>query len=167
MKILNLILSNIILLIPLFLTILLTFISVLPFFPHDSSNIAPLLGIITVIFWIVNKPDLMSWSSILLVGLINDILLGLHLGTSCLSLLIVRYTIVKLLFKFDNSSTLYTFIYVIVGLSIWLIVVVVLRSLIQLEFFNYSDVFFQFLLSVAVSPIIIFINKYFFNQLKI
>ena len=167
MKILNSILSNINLLVPLFLTILLTFISVLPYFPHDLSNIAPLLGIITVIFWIVNKPDLMSWSSVLLVGLLYDVLLGLHIGTSCLSLLIVRYTIIKLLLKFDDSSTLYTFIYVLIGLSVWLLVVVFLRSLIQLEFFNYLDVCFQFLLSVAVSPIIIFINKYFFNQLKI
>jgi len=167
MKILNSILSNINLLVPLFLTILLTFISVLPYFPHDLSNIAPLLGIITVIFWIVNKPDLMSWSSVLLVGLLYDVLLGLHIGTSCLSLLIVRYTIIKLLLKFDDSSTLYTFIYVLIGLSVWLLVVVFLRSLIQLEFFNYLDVCFQFLLSVAVSPIIIFINKFFLNQLKI
>jgi len=166
MRILNLILSNIYLLIPLFLTILFTFISVLPFLPHELSNIAPLLGIITIIFWIVNKPDLMPWSSVLIIGIIYDVLSGLTLGISCFSLLLVRYIIIKSLFKFDGSSNLYTFIYTILGLFIWLVIIVIFRSLIQLQFFNYIDVFYQYLLSISISPIVIFINKYFLNQLK-
>ena len=166
MRILNLILSNIYLLIPLFLTILFTFLSFLPFLPHDISNISPLLGIITIIFWIVHKPDIMTWSSVLIIGLLHDILSGLTIGISCLSLLIVRYTIIKSLLKFDDSTNLYTFIYVIIGLFLWLVIVIILRSLIQLELFNYMDVLFQYLFSITISPIVIFINKYFLNQLK-
>jgi len=166
MKIINLIITNFNLLIPVILTIIFTYISVLPYLPHNISNIAPLLGIITAIFWIVNKPELMSWSSVLLVGLLHDFLSGLTIGISCLALLLTRYLIIKSLYKYDGSSIIYIFTYVIFGLLVWIFFVVILRSLIQLEFFDYLDVVFQYLFSISISPIIIFINKFFLNQLK-
>ena len=90
----------------------------------------------------------MPWSSVLIIGIIYDVLSGLTLGISCFSLLLVRYIIIKSLFKFDGSGNLYTFIYTILGLFIWLIIIVIFRSLIQLQFFNYMDVVYQYLLSI-------------------
>ena len=166
MNIINIIISNIILLIPLFLSVVFTFIFILPFIPFEITSIAPLLGIMTAIYWIVNRPELMSWASVLIVGLIHDFLLGLTVGLSCLSLVIVRYVIIKLLYKYDNLSSVYTFLFIALGVSLWLLCILVLKTIIQFEFFNYMNVIFQYLLSLTFSPIIIIFNNYISNKIK-
>ena len=108
----------------------------------------------------------MSWSSVLIIGLIHDFLLGLTVGLSCISLVIVRYIIIKLLYKYDGASILNTFLYIALGVFIWITCVTLLRTVIQYQLFNYLNVFFQYFLSVTFSPIIILINKYILNKLK-
>ena len=166
MNIIRIFLSNFVLLVPLLLSIIFTILFVLPFIPYEIAFIAPLLGIMTTLFWIVNKPELMSWSSVLIIGLIHDFLLGLTVGLSCISLVIVRYIIIKLLYKYDGASILNTFLYIALGIFIWITCVTLLRTVIQYQLFNYLNVFFQYFLSVTFSPIIILINKYILNKLK-
>ena len=54
MNIIRIFLSNFVLLVPLLLSIIFTILFVLPFIPYEIAFIAPLLGIMTTIFWIVN-----------------------------------------------------------------------------------------------------------------
>ena len=161
MNIFNIIFSNFLSVIPILISAFFTILTVLPIFPYGISKIIPLFGIITVIFWIVHKPDLMTWSSVILIGLLHDLLTGLPLGLGCISLFIVRYIIIKIMYKFDSTDNIFVFLYISFGIFIWLILVIIGRTILNLGFFNYLDCVFQYLLSLAVSPIIIFVNKYF------
>ena len=161
MNIFNIIFSNFLSLIPFLITVFFTLITALPLFPYGISKIIPLLGIITVIFWIVHKPELMTWSSVVLIGLVHDLLSGLPLGLSCVSLIMIRYIIIKIMYKYDATDNIFVFLYISLGVFVWLILVIIGRTLLNLSFFNYLDCVFQYLLSLAVSPIIIYVNKYF------
>ena len=69
--------------IPFFITLLLSIVSVSPIMPSGSEEIAPLLGVISLTFWIVYKPELMGWLATIFLGIINDALYGTMLGVSC------------------------------------------------------------------------------------
>ena len=48
----------------------LTLISIMPIMPIGYEAITPLLGVLSMAFWIVHRPDLMSWSFVIIVGII-------------------------------------------------------------------------------------------------
>ena len=51
------ILLNLYKIMPIFITLIFSLVSVSPIMPTGSEEIAPLLGIISLAFWIVYKPD--------------------------------------------------------------------------------------------------------------
>ena len=152
------ILSNIYSLSPLFITLILSIVSLLPIMPSGTEEIAPLLGVISLSFWVVNRPDIMGWLSVIIIGIFNDVLYGSLLGIACLSAIIVRLILIKILHKIDLTNIFHTLFYVGLSLIIWLFINSIAKYIIYFNFYNYYAVIFQFLVSLVISPIIIFIQ---------
>ena len=161
------ILSNIYSLSPLFITLILSIVSLLPIMPSGTEEIAPLLGVISLSFWVVNRPDIMGWLSVIIIGIFNDVLYGSLLGIACLSAIIVRLILIKILHKIDFTNIFHTLFYVGLSLIIWLFINSLAKYIIYFNFYNYYAVIFQFLVSLAISPIIIFIQLLLLKKMSI
>ena len=152
------VLSNIYSLLPLFITLILSIVSILPIMPSGTEEIAPLLGVISLSFWVVNRPDNMGWLSVIIIGIFNDVLYGSLLGIACLSAIIVRLILTKILYKIDLTNIYHTLFYVSLSLIIWLFINILAKHIIYFNFYDYYAVIFQFLVSLVISPIIVFIQ---------
>ena len=161
------VLSNIYSLSPLFITLILSIVSLLPIMPSGTEEIAPLLGVISLSFWVVNRPDIMGWLSVIIIGIFNDVLYGSLLGIACLSAIIVRLILTKILYKIDLTNIYHTLFYVGLSLIIWLFINILAKHIIYFNFYNYYAVIFQFLVSLVISPIIIFIQLLVLKKMSI
>ena len=161
------VLSNIYSLSPLFITLILSIVSILPIMPSGTEEIAPLLGVISLSFWVVNRPDIMGWLSVIIIGIFNDVLYGSLLGIACLSAIIVRLILIKILHKIDSTNIFHTLFYVGLSLIIWLFINSLAKYIIYFNFYNYYAVIFQFLVSLVISPIIIFIQLLVLKKMSI
>ena len=161
------VLSNIYSLLPLFITLILSIVSILPIMPSGTEEIAPLLGVISLSFWVVNRPDIMGWLSVIIIGIFNDVLYGSLLGIACLSAIIVRLILTKMLYKIDLTNIYHTLFYVGLSLIIWLFINILAKHIIYFNFYDYYAVIFQFLVSLVISPIIIFIQLLVLKKMSI
>ena len=161
------VLSNIYSLSPLFITLILSIVSILPIMPSGTEEIAPLLGVISLSFWVVNRPDNMGWLSVIIIGIFNDVLYGSLLGIACLSAIIVRLILTKILYKIDLTNIYHTLFYVGLSLIIWLFINILAKHIIYFNFYDYYAVIFQFLVSLVISPIIIFIQLLVLKKMSI
>ena len=161
------VLSNIYSLSPLFITLILSIVSILPIMPSGTEEIAPLLGVISLSFWVVNRPDIMGWLSVIIIGIFNDVLYGSLLGIACLSAIIVRLMLIKILYKIDLTNIYHTLFYVGLSLIIWLFINILAKHIIYFNFYDYYAVIFQFLVSLVISPIIIFIQLLVLKKMSI
>jgi len=161
------VLSNIYFLLPLFITLILSIVSILPIMPSGTEEIAPLLGVISLSFWVVNRPDIMGWLSVIIIGIFNDVLYGSLLGIACLSAIIVRLILTKILYKIDLTNIYHTLFYVGLSLIIWLFIHILAKHIIYFNFYDYYAVIFQFLVSLVISPIIIFIQLLVLKKMSI
>ena len=161
------VLSNIYPLLPLFITLILSIVSILPIMPSGTEEIAPLLGVISLSFWVVNRPDNMGWLSVIIIGIFNDVLYGSLLGIACLSAIIVRLILTKILYKIDLTNIYHTLFYVGLSLIIWLFINILAKHIIYFNFYDYYAVIFQFLVSLVISPIIIFIQLLVLKKMSI
>ena len=161
------VLSNIYSLLPLFITLILSIVSILPIMPSGTEEIAPLLGVISLSFWVVNRPDNMGWLSVIIIGIFNDVLYGSLLGIACLSAIIVRLILTKILYKIDLTNIYHTLFYVGLSLIIWLFINILAKHIIYFNFYDYYAVIFQFLVSLVISPIIIFIQLLLLKKMSI
>ena len=161
------VLSNIYSLFPLFITLILSIVSILPIMPSGTEEIAPLLGVISLSFWVVNRPDIMGWLSVIIIGIFNDVLYGSLLGIACLSAIIVRLILTKILYKIDLTNIYHTLFYVGLSLIIWLFINILAKHIIYFNFYDYYAVIFQFLVSLVISPIIIFIQLLVLKKMSI
>ena len=161
------VLSNIYSLFPLFITLILSIVSILPIMPSGTEEIAPLLGVISLSFWVVNRPDIMGWLSVIIIGIFNDVLYGSLLGIACLSAIIVRLILTKILYKIDLTNIYHTLFYVGLSLIIWLFINSMAKHIIYFNFYDYYAIIFQFLVSLVISPIIIFIQLLVLKKMSI
>ena len=161
------VLSNIYSLSPLFITLILSIVAILPIMPSGTEEIAPLLGVISLSFWVVNRPDIMGWQSVIIIGIFNDVLYGSLLGIACLSAIIVRLILTKILYKIDLTNIYHTLFYVSLSLIIWLFINTLANHIIYFNFYDYYAVIFQFLVSLVISPIIIFIQLLVLKKMSI
>ena len=159
------ILLNIYKIMPIFITLILSLVSVSPIMPIGSEEIAPLLGVISLSFWVVYKPDLMNWMAVIIIGIFHDSLYGSILGASCLANIMIRFVILKLLLRIGNINIYITILFVGISLIIWLTVNSTIISIMYTDSFNYYINIFQFFTSFAVAPIIIFIQLYILKKM--
>ena len=159
------ILFNLYKIMPIFITLIFSLVSVSPIMPAGSEEIAPLLGVISLAFWIIYKPDNMGWMALIMIGIFNDSLYGSVLGVSCLANIIIRVTIIKLLLRLENINTFITLLYIGISLIIWLMLHSMTQSLIYINVYNYYTHIYQFFISLAIAPIIIFIQLFLLKKM--
>jgi len=164
MTIYSYVLSNIYSLSPFFITLILSIVSLLPIMPSGTEEITPLLGVISLSFWIVNRPDIMGWIPVIIIGIFNDVLYGSLLGIACLSAIMVRLILIKILHRVDLTNIYHTLFYVGLSLIVWLFINNLAQYIIYFKFYNYHAVIFQFLVSLVISPVIIFIQLLLFKK---
>ncbi len=159
------ILLNLYKIMPIFITLIFILISVSPIMPAGSEEIAPLLGVISLAFWILYKPDNMGWAALIMIGVFSDSLYGSVLGVSCLANIIIRLTIIKLLLRIKNINIYITLLYIGISLIIWLILHSLIQSLIYIDVYNYYTNIYQFFISLAIAPIIIFFQLFLLQKM--
>lgn len=167
MSIYSYILNNIITITPLLIVLILSILSVLPIMPAGTEQIAPLLGVISLSFWIVHRSDLMGWVPVVIIGIFNDILLGTILGSACFSAILIRLLLIRILNKLDLINIFHTLFYVSLSLFIWLLISNIVRTLFYFDFYNYHNSIFQFFVSISISPIIIFIHLFLLKKISL
>jgi cell shape-determining protein MreD len=139
----------------------------MPIMPSGSEEITPLLGVISLSFWIVHKPEFMGWIPVIIIGIFNDVLYGSSLGIACLSAILIRLVIVKLLIKIKYINIYHTVFCVGLSLFIWILVNSILNSMLYYDNYNYISLIFQFLVSLIISPIIVFIKIFLLKKMFI
>ncbi|NIZ03068.1 rod shape-determining protein MreD [Thalassospira lucentensis] len=77
-------------LVPAFSVFVLLLINLLPIGLPLLSAASPSLALMAVFYWSVNRPDLLTGLTAFLLGVLQDLLLGLPLGVSSLVLLLVQ-----------------------------------------------------------------------------
>ena len=151
---------------PFFIILILSIVSVAPIMPSGSEEIAPLLGVISLTFWISYKPELIGWIPTIIIGVINDVLYGSMLGVSCIAAVIIRVIIIKLMYNRDNNIII-TFLCLGLSLIIWLLVNNTFRGLYYPDLYNYYNLIFQFLVSIVISPIVVFFQLFLLKKMSI
>jgi rod shape-determining protein MreD len=153
--------------IPFLITAILCIVAVSPIMPSSSQEITPLLGVISLAFWILYKPELMGWTATIVIGIFNDALYGSMLGISCLSAIMIRMVIIRLLYSKDYTNIYIPFLCIGISLIIWLIVNSFINYILYPDLYNYYILIFQFLVSLAISPIIIFVQLFILKKMSI
>ena len=151
---------------PFFIISILSIVSVTPIMPTGSEEIAPLLGVISLTFWILYKPELTGWIPTIVIGIINDVLYGSMLGVSCLAAVIIRIMIIRLIYN-REINLMITFICLGLSLIIWLLVNNIFRGLFYPDLYNYYNLIFQFLVSIVISPIVVFFQLFLLKKMSI
>jgi len=151
---------------PFFIILILSIVSVAPIMPTGLEEIAPLLGVISLTFWILYKPELIGWIPTIVIGIINDALYGSMLGVSCLAAVIIRIMIIRIIYNRENNIMI---IFICLGLSliIWLLVNNIFRGLFNPDLYNYYNLIFQFLVSIVISPIVVFFQFFLLKKMSI
>ena len=152
--------------IPFSIISLLSIVSVTPIMPTGSEEIAPLLGVISLTFWILYKSELIGWIPTIVIGIINDVLYGSMLGVSCLAAVIIRIMIIRLIYN-REINLMITFICLGLSLIIWLLVNNIFRGLFYPDLYNYYNLIFQFLVSIVISPIVVFFQLFLLKKMSI
>ena len=151
---------------PFFIILILSIVSIAPIMPNGSEEIAPLLGVISLTFWILYKPELTGWIPTIAIGIINDVLYGSMLGVSCLAAVIIRIMIIRLIYN-REINLMITFICLGLSLIIWLLVNNIFRGLFYPDLYNYYNLIFQFLVSIVISPIVVFFQLFLLKKMSI
>ena len=156
----RIIILNIKYILPLFTCLFLTLISIMPIMPIGYEAITPLLGVISMAFWIVHRPDLMSWLFVIIIGIFCDILYGSIFGSAILGSITIRWILTKIIHKLEPINIFHTLFYITLSLLVWLFIAIITNSLLDLKFVNLYNSIFQCLISIIISPIVIFFQLY-------
>ena len=76
--------------VPALLGVLLVLLSTIPFYIPGYGQMAANLVLMAVFYWAVHRPDLLSNVTVFLIGLLQDILVGMPPGLNAIVLLLVR-----------------------------------------------------------------------------
>ena len=153
--------------IPFIVTLILSIVAVSPIMPSSSQEITPLLGVISLSFWILYKPELMGWTATIIIGIFNDALYGSMLGVSCLSAIMIRMIIIRFVLSKDYINIYITFLSIGFSLIVWLTFNSIINYILYTDLYNYYILIFQFLVSLVISPIIIFVQLFLLKKMPI
>jgi len=139
---------------PFGLTVVLVILSVLPLHVPGLARVMPLLPLMAIYHWAVNRPQLMPAYVVFSIGLLQDILTGVPLGADALVFLGV-YGVVIGQRRFLVGKS---FAVVWLGFSLvaagacganWLLV-----SIFNVTIVDAEALFFQYLLSLGIFPML-------------
>lgn len=147
-------------LVPLFFSLLLVLMSYVPLNFVLSSNIRPTVSLVCVYYWIIHRPDIFNLFSVFILGLIEDILSAVPMGTNIFTLLVL-YILLLNLGRFFNGKPFVVTWYGFAILSLltlfckWLVV-----SVYYGQFLPLVPLFFSYCFSVAAYPILSLLNAF-------
>jgi len=159
------IISNFKYLIPLFTTLIFSLIVIMPIMPKGYESITPLLGVVSMSFWIVHRPDMMGWFFVAIIGIFSDILYGSILGASLLASLTIRLILTKIIHKLELINIYHSLFYVTLSIIIWLIIVLLINNFINNQYAYYYNYIFQCIISIIISPMVIFFQLYLLKKI--
>jgi rod shape-determining protein MreD len=151
--------------IPFIITLILSIVAASSIMPSSSQEISPLLGVISLSFWILYKPELMGWTATIIIGIFHDALYGSILGVSCLSGIIIRMVIIRFLLSKGYINIYITLLCIGYSLIIWLTINSITNYILYPDLYNYYILIFQFLVSLVISPIIVFIQLFLLKKM--
>ena len=139
---------------PFGLTFFLVVLSVVPTRIPGYAEIAPVLALMAVYHWTIYRPDLMPLWAIFVLGLLQDLLSGVPVGLYILVFLTVYGVVLSQRRFFAGKSFLLYWLgfgIMAFGAAVesW-----VLGSLWNFTLLNFGTVFFQYLLSFGVFPLV-------------
>lgn len=152
-------------LLPLLSSLFLLLISYIPLDFSLFNNIRPAVVLICVYFWMLHRPDLFNLFSVFILGMFDDIISSAPMGSSIFVVLLM-YWLINNLQRYFNSKpfaiTWYGFaiLSLITMLSRWLVV-----SIYYSRFLPLDVLFFSYLATVAVYPVISLIFAFVQNSL--
>lgn len=150
---------------PLLCSLVMLFFSYIPLDLPISNHIRPSVGVICAYFWLLHRPDVFNLLSVYILGLVEDIISSVPMGTNIFTLLIM-YLLVTNLSRFFNAKPFVIIWYgfalfsLVTFLSKWLLV-----SVYYSHFLPLPSVMFSYLLTTAVYPILSVINVFVQNRL--
>ena len=165
MSIYSNIISNIKYLIPLCTSLIFTIIAIMPIMPKGYDSITPLLGIISMSFWIVHRPDIMGWTLVAIIGVFTDILYGSFFGTALFASFTIRLILIKIIYKLELVNIFHSLFYLTLSITIWLMIFLLINILFNTHSTNYYNYIFQCITSIIVSPMVIFFQLYLLKKI--
>ena len=165
MSIYSNIISNIKYIAPLCTSLIFSIIAIMPIMPKGYESITPLLGVISMSFWIVHRPDIMDWSFVAIIGIFTDILYGSYFGTALLASFTIRLILIRIIHKLELVNIYHSLFYVTLSIIIWLIISLSMNTLFNLQSTNYYNYIFQCIISIIISPMVIFFQLYLLKKI--
>lgn len=150
---------------PLLFSVFLIMLSYVPLDFPLANNIRPAVGMVCVYYWIIHRPDLFNLVSVYLLGLFEDVLSEVPLGTNIFTLLVL-YLLLLNLARFFNGKPFVVTWYGFAILSFvaffakWLML-----SIYYGQFLPVALAFFSYLFSVAAYPVLSLMNAFVQNYL--
>ncbi len=149
---------------PLFVSVLWIMLLFIPLRSDIGANARPLVGVMCVYFWAVYRPDLFNVWSVFILGVVSDILSVSPMGFY-LFLYLVMFVLVTHLAKYiteKNFEILWVGLMLLMPIVLfcgWLVI-----SVYYTQFLPVKAVFFSYLLSVALYPVVGGINALVVNS---
>lgn len=165
MSIYSNIISNIKYLAPLCTSLLFSIVAIMPIMPIGYESITPLLGVISMSFWIIHRPDIMGWALVAIIGIFTDILYGSFFGTALLASFTIRLILTRIMHKLELINIYHSLFYVTLSITIWLIISLLINILYNMQSINYYNYIFQGIISIIISPMVIFFQLYLLKKI--
>jgi rod shape-determining protein MreD len=135
--------------------------------PSGYSFIAPSLPVAGIIFWLINKNELLNDYNIFVIGLFNDFVLGTPLGSSCILYYLVKLFVSFLHKRFNKKNFYLNSIKVIISFSIYFSLVYTFIIFYYKNYPSISYFFMNYLLTIFIFPIISIIFNWILNKNKL
>ena len=140
---------------PFAITLVLLLLTVTPTHIPGLAGFSPMFALIAVYFWSIYQPDLFGYGSAFVIGVMEDILLGLPLGTGALVLLVVRAVVMSQQKFFYNKPFVITWVaFVSVAFGAALVRWATVSLLGETDVIAFGPVFGAFLMTVSIYPLI-------------
>ena len=152
-------------LLPVLMSVLLILLSYIPLDFMSLNSIRPAIGITCVYFWLQHRPDLFNLWSVFCLGLVDDVISASPFGSNVFELLLM-YVLVNNTSRFLNAKPFVVLWYGFAALSLvtmlsrWLVV-----SVYYSRFLPLSMLFFSYLVTIAVYPLISLLLAFVQNNL--
>ncbi|MBL4907586.1 MAG: rod shape-determining protein MreD [Sneathiella sp.] len=139
--------------IPFWLTFFLALLSVIPMRIEGFATVTPSLVSISVFYWSLHRPYLMSAPLVFLLGMISDILTGAPMGLSSLMLLLIHGIAVSQRLVFVGKAFILSwwgYILIASGISVisWIIACIYSFAILPV-----SPIMMQLMLTILIFPL--------------
>ena len=137
---------------PFVVSIILVMLSALPVYVPGYGQIAVEVGLMTVFYWAIYRPDLFPVFAAFALGLWQDILVGSPIGLHALTLLLANWAIVSQRTFFQGKAFgviwwSFSLVAFVAAVMSWTVVCVL-----NMTFISPVAVFFQTLLTIGAFP---------------